>query len=252
MMKLNLLLLSAAALVNAATAVDPVILGAAKDYTILAKSGISNEGASMITDDIAVYPITSAAITGFDLVMDTDEESSTSTKFTGKAFASDYEPPTPETLITAVSDMQTAYNDAASRPVTSKETTNLKAGLIGGETLTTGVYKFTTDINIGANIYFEGTKDDVFVIQTSGSVVQAANTQVILKNGALAKNIIWQVAKEVKVGAGAHLEGVLLVKTAVTFITGSSLRGRVLAQTACTLGETKITPPPDASSRRLR
>jgi hypothetical protein len=31
------------------------------------------------------------------------------------------------------------------------------------------------------------------------------------------------------------MEGILLVKTAVTFITGSTLNGRVLTQTACNL-----------------
>jgi hypothetical protein len=31
------------------------------------------------------------------------------------------------------------------------------------------------------------------------------------------------------------LKGVLLVKTAVNFLTGSSLDGRILTQTACTL-----------------
>jgi hypothetical protein len=64
-----------------------------------------------------------------------------------------------------------------------------------------------------------------------------------LTNGALAKNIFWQVAGYVNVGEGAHMEGILLVKTAVTFVTGSSLNGRVLAQTACVLQMATITQP---------
>jgi hypothetical protein len=44
------------------------------------------------------------------------------------------------------------------------------------------------------------------------------------------------------VGASAHLEGTLLVKTDVTFKTSSSLNGRILAQTACVLQDaTTIT-----------
>jgi hypothetical protein len=42
------------------------------------------------------------------------------------------------------------------------------------------------------------------------------------------------------VGAGAHLEGILLVYTDVTFVTGSSLAGRVLTQTACNLQKATI------------
>jgi hypothetical protein len=71
--------------------------------------------------------------------------------------------------------------------------------------------------------------------------LQAANTDVILAGGAKSENIFWQVAGLVNVGAGAHLEGVLLVKTSVTFKTGSSLLGRGLAQTACNLQMATIT-----------
>jgi hypothetical protein len=87
------------------------------------------------------------------------------------------------------------------------------------------------------------TFTDIFILQTTGSVVQAANTQVILLDGVLAKNIFWQVAGQVNVGAGAHLEGVLLVKTAAVFETGASLNGRIFAQTACTLQMATITKP---------
>jgi hypothetical protein len=45
------------------------------------------------------------------------------------------------------------------------------------------------------------------------------------------------------VGAGAHMEGILLVKTAVLFETDSSLTGRVLAQTTCDLQSATIVEP---------
>jgi hypothetical protein len=64
---------------------------------------------------------------------------------------------------------------------------------------------------------------------------------VTLVDDVLAENIFWQVAGLVDVGADAHLEGILLVKTAVTFVTGSSLNGRVLTQTACNLQKATIT-----------
>jgi hypothetical protein len=55
------------------------------------------------------------------------------------------------------------------------------------------------------------------------------------------EKIFWQVAGNVAVGAGAHLEGILLVMAEVLFLTGSSLNGRVLAQTACNLQMAMIT-----------
>jgi hypothetical protein len=242
-MKLNLLLLSAAALVNAVTAnlvaetIDTVNLGTAATYAILAKTGISTVPASSVNGNIAVSPISAAAITGFDLIMDSTNEFSTSTQVNsgGKIFAPDYTSPTPSDLTTAVSDMETAYTDAAGRTNNDAFKVNLGGGDIGGQTLVSGVYTFDRDINIITDVTFTGTSESVFILQTSGNVVQAANMNVILAGGVLAKNIFWQVAGAVTVGAGAHMEGVLLVKTAVTFITESTLNGRVLAQTACTL-----------------
>jgi hypothetical protein len=240
-MKLNLLLLSAAALVKAVTATDPVNLRSAGNYVILTKTGISTVPASLITGDIAVSPIAATAITGFDLVLDSEGEFSTATQFTGKAYAADYATPTPTLLTTAVSDMEIAYTDASSRPNADALRINLGDGAIGGLTLTPGVYTFQVDVTILADMYFDGGADDVFIVQTTKTLFQAANKKVILLNGAQAKNIFWQVAGYVAVNAGAHLEGILLVKTAVTFKTGSSLNGRVFSQTACNLQMATIT-----------
>jgi hypothetical protein len=70
---------------------------------------------------------------------------------------------------------------------------------------------------------------------------------VTLTGGAKAENIFWQVTGLVEVAAGMHLEGILLVKTGVTFKTGASLNGRVLAQTACVLQQAIITEAPASS-----
>jgi hypothetical protein len=238
-MKLNLLLLSTAALVNAASAIsEQVLLGTAEEYVILAKTGISTVPSSDITGDIGVSPIAATAITGFGLIMHSEGQFSEASQITGKAFAADYGGVTATKLTTAVSDMETAYAAAAGRAPT---TINLGGGSIGSMVLTTGVYSFDTDISFDSNITFEGGATDVFILQTTGSVLQAEGTKVILANGALAKNIFWQVAGQVQVGAGAHMEGVVLVKTDALFMTGSSLSGRVFAQTACNIQMAVIT-----------
>jgi hypothetical protein len=244
-MKLNILFLSAAALlINAATAEDgplEVKLEKAGNYVILAKTGISTVPNSVITGDIGVSPIKAAAMTGFSMTM--HGEYSTSTQLTGKAFASDYDSPTPKTLLTAVSDMETAYSDTAG--LTDDNVVG-QDGEIGGKTLAPGLHDFGgNDIAIGVatEVTFSGSASDVFILQTSGSMKQAADTKVILSKGAKAENIFWQVAGGVEVGAGAHLEGVILAMNEVTFITGSSLTGRVLTQKACVLQKATITEP---------
>jgi hypothetical protein len=62
---------------------------------------------------------------------------------------------------------------------------------------------------------------------------------------ALPRNLLWQVGGMVVLGATAHLEGIVLTRTAVTLASGASVNGRILAQTAVTLdGSTVVAPTP--------
>jgi hypothetical protein len=249
MMKFNLLLLSAAALFNGATAAaDTVELGTAGNYAILTQTGITTVPSSAITGDIGVYPIAATAMTGFSLTKPETADWAECTQVTGKAYAREYSDARATELNNAVGDMQHAYTDAAGRDADAEDSDGrtcieLNGGAIGGLTLKPGVYNFTTDISITADVTLTGTDTDVFIIKTTGSVVQDAGKKVTLTGGALAKNIFWQVAGRVEVGAGAHMEGILLVKTKAVFKTSSTLNGRVLAQTACTLDHTTVTEP---------
>ena len=145
--------------------------------------------------------------------------------------------------------MEAAYTAAAGRARNSDEEKYLNrgAGDIGGLILEPGVYKFDTGVNISSTVTLEGTdvttgSTDIFIIQMTGDLMLAADTEVILTKGVLAKNVFWQVAGAVEVKSDATMEGILLVQTDVTFVTGSTLNGRVLAQTACVLQKATITP----------
>jgi hypothetical protein len=226
----------------------------AGDYVILSKTGITNVPDSVITGSIATSPIAAGAITGFSLIADSGGKFSKSPQVTGSVTAASYGGDTPTLLTTAVSAMETAYTDAAGRVNADAARKDIGGGTLGGayggatNPLTPGVYTFGTTVNIADTIYFEGTgvsagqgDTDVFIIQIEGQLLQAGNIRVELTNGALAKNIFWQVSEAVTVGAGAHMEGILLGKTAATFITGSSMNGRILLQTACNLQKATIT-----------
>nr|AFK64812.1 ice-binding protein isoform 2 [Pyramimonas gelidicola] len=231
--------------------VEKVEIGSAGNYVMLTKTGISTVPDSAITGDMGVSPIAATAMTGFSLTADPTNKFSTSEQLTGKAFAANYATPTPAHLTTAVSDMETAYTDAAGRANEDPERLNLNGGALGGDfggecaPLTPGVYTFGSDVTIGANIYFEGStasgNTDVFIIQMTGNLMQVANTQVVLSGGALAKNIFWQISGAAEISEKAHMKGILLVKTDVLFKTESSLSGRVLAQTACNLQKATIS-----------
>jgi hypothetical protein len=253
-MKLNLLLLSAAALANAAnghsstTTESAIELGGAEEFAILAKSGISTTIDSYIIGDIGASPVAATYITGFGLVMDSEGKFSTSSQIASgrAAYAADYKGFTPAKLTAAVGDMEAAYSDATQRSSDDASRTNLGDGDISGMTLHPGVYTFDRDISFSENIFLDGNHDDVFIIQTTGNILQADGVNVELRggvNGVQASNVFWQVAGHVTVGVGSEMQGILLVKTDALFMTGSSLNGQVLAQTAVDLQETSVTHP---------
>jgi hypothetical protein len=218
-----------------------VLLRTANNYAILAKSGITTVPTSIITGDIAVSPISEAAMTGFGFAKD-DNLNTVSEQITapGQAFAANYGGLIASALTTAVSDMETAFTDAAGRVNTDASRININGGLLSEVTLTPGIYTFGTDVQLTGDIYLRGNANDVFIIQIATNLIQAAGKRVFLAGGAQAKNVFWQVSGSVSVGQGAHMEGVMLVKTAATFITGSSINGRVLTQTACALQQATI------------
>jgi len=166
---------------------EPLVdIGTAGNYVMLTKTGISTVPTSAITGDIGVSPIAAAAITGFDLSHDSGGQFSTSIQVTGKAVAASFGAPISALLTTAVSDMEAAYTDAKGRPNSNATRLNLNGGALsgihGGATnpLTPGVYTFGSSVQLTGTIYFEGTAEDVFIVQITGNLVQAANYDVIL------------------------------------------------------------------------
>ena len=72
-------------------------------------------------------------------------------------------------------------------------------------------------------------------IQITGGLNVAADKKIILTGGARADNVVWVVAGASFFTARSHFEGNMLGATAAVFLTGSSIHGRVLVQTAVTL-----------------
>ena len=217
----------------------PVDLLSAGNFVILSESGITNVPTSAITGDIGTSPITGAAITGLDCV-----------EVTGTVYSVDATGPAcrvtaPSYLGTAVLDMQAAYLNAAGRPAGLGSFLNVGAGNVTGATLIPGTYTWGSTVNIPTDLTFDaqGDANAVWVLQIAGTLDIAAGKRVILVRGAQAKNIFWQVSGAVSLGAGSHLEGTILAKTNIAMVTGATINGRALAQTAVTLQSNTLTIP---------
>lgn len=219
---------------------NPVDLGAAGNFVVLAKSLISTVPTSVVTGNIGLSPAAAEQITGFGLKADISKQFSTSPQVTGKVYAANYSSPAPHDLTAAVSAMETAFTDAASR---APKVTELGAGDVGGMTLAPGVYKWGTGLLIPTNITLNGSATDVWIFQVAQTLTVSSAVMVKLSGGAVPKNVFWQVAGKVTVGTTAHLEGVVLTKTAIALETGASIQGRLFAQTAVTLDANTVKQP---------
>jgi len=219
----------------------PLALGTAAGYAVLAETGVTNTGPSVITGNVgATTPHTS--ITGFSETQDpVTGQFATSTQVTGKIFATDYEAPTPGDLATAVSDMGLAYTDAAGRTV--PPVVDLGAGNIGGLTLIPGLYKATTGVSIPTGVTLSGGASDVWIFQITGNLSVANGVVVTLSGGAVAKNVFWQVTGQATIGTTATFNGTILSQTSISLGTSAVLNGRALAKTTVTVNQNTVTKP---------
>ena len=236
-----------------------VNLGTAANYVILAQTGVSTVPNSVVTGNIGLSPAAGSFLTGWSETANGSPITySTSAQVTGKLYAADYSGGTTSSdLTTAIGDMGTAYTNAngmapaggalaGGTPGTSCPGTG-GTGALGGMTITPGVYTCTVALSIatGTNVTLSGA--GVYVFRTSAGISQAAGTQVILTNGAVAQNVFWVPAQTVSItgtaGGTTIMQGVILAQTDISIGTNVTVNGRLLSQTAVTLDQATVTQP---------
>ena len=213
----------------------PVDLGTSSNYTILSKSGIASVYRSFIAGNVGASPASSAAI-----ILACAEVSGTIYSVDGGSELQCLVP-NAEGLSGAVTDMQTAYADAAGR--LNPDYINLGNGDIGGRTLAPGLYKWTSSVVVPTNVKISGGANDVWIFQIDGNLSFNELTRITLGGAAKAKNIFWQTSGAVTLGTTSHFEGIILSHTAINMQTGASINGRLLAQTAVTLQMNTVVKP---------
>jgi hypothetical protein len=194
-------------------------LGASTSFAVVAGSGVTNTGPSVLTGDIGSFP--TLAITGLATL------SLTGINQAGGAVSQ-----------LAKNDLVTAYDDAAARPATETIAADL-----GGRTLAAGVYRSPSSIGLTGTLTLDGQGDPgaVFVFQAGSTLTTASASQVVLVNGARSCNVFWQVGSSATLGTGSTLRGNILAFTSITVTTGVTIDGRVLARNgAVTLDSNRI------------
>jgi uncharacterized repeat protein (TIGR02543 family) len=222
-----------------------VDLGLSGNFAIFAESGISTTGVTLVTGDIGVNPVTATSITGFGLILPANGAFSTSSLVVGKVYAPDYAAPSPANMVTTSGNMHTAFT-TANGLVVPAPVTEFMAGNLNGQTLTAGIYKWSSGVSITNGIVLDGGGDNcaTFIFQIAQDLTVANSAIITLQNGADAKNIFWVVAGSGAVlGTDVNFKGNILCKTLISVNTGGKVLGRLLAQTAVTLNAATVTKP---------
>jgi len=233
-----------------------VDLGTAANYVILAEAGVAYTPTATVSStpkiigNIGVSPAAASTITGLALDLPAGGAFSTSTLVTGAIYAPGYAPPTPANLTTAIGKKLAAYNAAAAMATAdgglaggSPGVACPNAGDLGGQTLTPGVYTCGIAVQISTGLDLTLSGAGVYVIKTTGTLTQAANTHVLLTGGALPQNVFWQVASTVSIGQGAHMEGNILSASNIALVTGATLKGRLYSATDIAMDANTVTQP---------
>jgi hypothetical protein len=209
--------LLALALASDAQAQAPVGLGTTGSFGVLGGSAVTNTGPTVINGDLGVSP--SGAVTGFPpgLVNGTIHRAD------GVANQ-------------AKSDLTTAYNDAAGRACNVA----LTGQDLGGKTLTSGVYCFTSSAALTGTLVFDaqGDPDAVLIFQIASTLTTASASTVSLINGAQSCNIFWQVGSSATLGTTTTFRGNVFALTAIAAQTGATVDGRLMARNAATTLDT--------------
>lgn len=214
-----------------------------------------------ITGDVGVSPAAASFMTGFTLALDPASCFSTSTQVVGKLYAADYSSvngcatattDTATILTTAVGDKNAAYSAALGKPLSGGGLITacpgggaMSDGTGGGSggPIVAGVYNCAVNVTIPGDLTLNGNATDVWVFQITGTLSQAGATNVLLTGGALPQNVFWIVSNGVSVGAGAHMEGVVMSATNISLITGATVNGRLFGRTGVLMDSNAVTQP---------
>jgi len=210
----------------------PVNLGSLTTFVAAAGAGLTNSNSSGMTilgGDVALSP--TGTCLGDGLPCTALNPLITGTLFDSGIIAS-----------TAKVDLIAAYVDAMSRPP------GTLVNDISGMVLPAGVYTSasTMSIAVGGVVTLDGGGDPnaVFIFQIGSSLTVNNNAQVVLINGARARNVFWAIFASSTLGSNVSFQGSVLAGASNTVGTDSMVIGRLLCTTGqITLLSNTITLP---------
>jgi len=202
-----------------------VVLGTANDFAILANTGVTNTGTSVIDGgDIGVN--VGSTIIGFPPGVLTPPY----TTHVGDG-----------AYLQARNDLSSAILAIEAMPWTQ----DLTGQDLGGMTLTPGVYRFSSSAALTGKLTldFQNDVNAEFVFQIGSTLTTASSSSIQSIQGWDDNRVFWQVGSSATLGTSTDFKGNILALTSITLTTGATiLDGSALALNgAVTLDSNEIT-----------
>lgn len=217
-------------------------LGTAVSFVALGGSTVINTGPSTINGDLGVWP--DLGVIGFPPGVVTAPY----TIHAGDAVAQQ-----------AQSDVTIAYDALAGAAVD----TDLTGQDLGGLTLTTGVYSFSSSAQLTGTLTLDaqGDPNAVFIFKIGSALTTASASSVAVINSGSGCNVFWQVGSSATLDTTTSFQGNILALSSITLNTGATIiPGRALARngaltldtntidgSACIAQQATLTPTDSAT-----
>jgi hypothetical protein len=104
---------------------------------------------------------------------------------------------------------------------------------LGGQVLPRGHYLSNSNVTITGPLHLDaqGDPNAVFIFNIVGTLTTGPTGNIILDNGALAKNVYWRTAGITTIAAGTSFKGNVFAGTQVNVLAGANVTGRLFAVT---------------------
>lgn len=191
-------------------------LGTASGYSIFGQTGVTNTGGTHVWGDVGENGNGDGSLAG---------------KVSGTLFTI--------AQPTIVSAITSAYNDLNGEAQTGS------ISLSASPTVGPGVYDIAATA-FNSTLTLDGA--GVYIFRSTSSIAQTAGGTMNLTNGACASNVFWQIPAAMTFAATGNIEGTIIAGTLISFVSGTSLKGRAWAGTQVTLINNQVTEPATCSS----
>jgi hypothetical protein len=218
-------------------------LRSAKSFGIASRAGLTSTGVTVVNGDVALYPTpTCTDSTGnlgaSETCLEKIHTSPTGMTVNGSIYWAGDPFDSGGTALTVTNDLNTAWIEGKNKVDTYGPGT-IAGEQLAGKTLIPGVYH---EANLGlsasgiATFDAKGDANAIFIIKVDSTFVDSGTlllpSQIILRNGAQARNVWFVAGLDITIGSGTTWNGNILAGRTATVNDGSSVMGRVLAGAA--------------------